>query len=301
MRILELYQDYHIDHITEDHKHAREGWVNIECPFCTGNPGYHLGFNLDANRFHCWRCGGKFPEQVISKILSVSYSKAEDIVKEYGGISKRSNKKPKVKVNLHPFKFPSGDLSLTKYHKQYLEKRNFDPDRIISQYGLKGTGPISKLDDLNYSRRILAPIYWQSRMVSFQARDITDKHPLKYMACPQRREEIQHQHILYGAPILWGRRGICVEGITDVWRMGYRSFAVFGIKYTPYQVKQIASLFDEVVILFDPEKQAQREAKSLEAELNFRGIKAWRYNDIHCDPGDLSQDDADHLTKEILK
>ena len=301
MRIQELYEDHHIDYVTEDHKHSREGWINIECPFCTGNPGYHLGFNLDANRFHCWRCGGKFPEQVVSKILSIPFSQAEAIIEEYGGVSKKSNKEIKVKVNLQPFKFPSGDLSIKHYHKQYLEKRNFDPDKLISTWGLRGTGPVARLDGINYARRIIAPIYWQSKMVSFQSRDITGKHEVKYLACPKQREEVEHQHIVYGAPILWGRRGICVEGITDVWRMGHNSFATFGITYTTQQVKIISSLFDEVVILFDPEKEAQRQAKALEAELNFKGIKAWRHSGIPCDPGDLSQDDADHLLKDLLK
>ena len=49
MDVLRLYQDYGVDHLTEGHKHCRDGWVNTPCPFCSGNDGYHLGWNLYDN------------------------------------------------------------------------------------------------------------------------------------------------------------------------------------------------------------------------------------------------------------
>jgi len=36
------------------------------------------------------------------------------------------------------------------------------------------------------------------------------------------------------------------------------------------------------------------------SELKFRGVKAWIEN-IETDPGAMSQDDADHLVKQIMK
>ena len=42
MDIVQLYQDHNVDFMTEGHPHCRPGWVNTVCPFCTGNPGYHL-------------------------------------------------------------------------------------------------------------------------------------------------------------------------------------------------------------------------------------------------------------------
>jgi len=56
--------------------------------------------------------------------------------------------------------------------------------------------------------------------------------------------------------------------------------------------------FKEMVVLYDPEPQAQRQAEKLVDELKFRGVKAWKV-DLDCDPGDLSQDDANHLLKTI--
>jgi len=300
MRVIELYQDYRIDFAGEDSKHYREGWVNIPCPFCVGNPGDHLGYNTDENYYHCWRCGGKHPEQVISKILSVSFDKAKEIVKDYGGTSKRKKEAPRVKVNLKPFIFPGGNTELTKVHIKYLLSRKFDPDTLVKEWGLLGMGPMAILDGINYSRRILAPIKWNDAIISFQTRDITGRHSKKYLACPQARENIEHQTILYGNQRKWGTRGICVEGITDVWRLGPKSFGTFGIDYTPAQVREMKKHFEEVVVLFDPEPQAQKQALKLVKELEFRGVKA-RREILNVDPGDLSQEKADDLVEYLLK
>jgi len=303
MKILELYQDYHIPHFTEGHKHCRPGWVNVECPFCTGaHSGYHLGYNLAYDYFHCWRCGGKFPDQALVKILHLNHNQIDSVIKEYGGISKKPKTDKEETVALKPFKYPSGELELKPAHIKYLERRHFDPDYLEHVWGLTGTGPVAYLDGIKYDRRILAPIEWEGRIVSFQTRNLKDgdDNPYKYLACPQAREQIEHQTILYGHPLKWKRRGIGVEGITDVWRFGEQSFGVFGTSVKNEQIRWMSKLFEEIILVFDPEPAAQDTAKQIVSELKFRGVKAWIEN-IETDPGEMSQDDADHLVKQIMK
>ena len=298
MRILDLYKDYHINSSTEG-KNVREGWVGVHCPFCVGSQDYHLGYHLDEDYFSCWRCGGHPTIQTIQNLLSVSYGKAEEIIKRYGGVSKKKVE-ARVRVGTNKFKFPNGDLDMLPPHKKYLERRKFDSKLITKDWRLKGAGPVARLDGINYSWRIIAPIMWNGRVVSFQGRDISNRHQMKYMACPQDRELVQHQHILYCDQTKLGKRAICVEGITDVWRLGPEAaFAVFGITYTPYQVQAISKLFEEVIILFYPEDQAQKQAKKLEYDLLGKNVKAWRVT-RDTDPGDMSQDDANHLVKQLL-
>lgn len=297
MEITKLLEDHSIPYATE-HKNVRSNWIGIDCPFCPGEPNYHLGYSLDENYFSCWRCGGHSIPSTISKLLGVSTDKALSIIEQYGGES-TNTPEVRVRVGTTPFKLPSGDLTLHSHHKRYLEKRNFDWEYLQEEWDITGTGPFAILDNINYSRRILAPIYWNNRMVSYQTRDITGKHEAKYMACPPEREIISHKEILYGIPELWGSRGVCVEGITDVWRLGPQAFATFGIKYTMEQVLVIAYAFEEVVILYDPEKQAQRQAKQLLRDLEGKGVKAW-IEKIDVDPGDLSQEDANHLMMQML-
>ena len=183
--------------------------------------------------------------------------------------------------------------------RTYLHKRGFeDPDKLIKEWDLRFAGPSAKLDNHSYYNRILAPIYWDRRIVSFQARSILKNHPAKYKACPPEFEKISHKHVLYGRQEHWGDRGICVEGIVDAWRLGPATCATFGIKYTRDQLRAMVKHFKEMVVLYDPEPQAQRQAEKLVDELKFRGVKAWKV-DLDCDPGDLSQDDANHLLKTI--
>jgi len=299
MKILEIYKAYSIPFITEGNKHARDGWVNTHCPFCPGEQNYHLGYNLEDNYYNCWRCGPHFVDKTLEKLLNITHSQATQIIRQYGGTSHRIRKESKVKVSLTPFKFPSGELKLRVHHKKYLARRSFDYDKLAYEWQVTGTGPVSYLDGTNYSHRILAPIYWDGKVVSFQTRSLREDDPIKYLACPMARELIEHQHILYGNSAAWGKRGVCVEGITDVWRLGVKSFAVFGIDYTPFQVREIKKHFEEVVILFDPDPQAQRQANKLMAELEFRGVKAWKES-VPVDPGSLTQQDADYLMKQLL-
>jgi hypothetical protein len=301
MDIIRFYQDHGIQFQTEGHKHCRSGWVNIPCPFCTGNPGgLHLGYSITSNYFTCWRCGGKSEAKVITKLLNIDYGQAKQIIRQYGGRSHAPIKEPKHKIRTHAHKLPSNVGPLQNSHRKYLIKRKFDPDKLVEEWNLQGTGPISILDGIDYGKRILAPIIWNGKQVSFQARDITDQHKLKYMACPKKRELIEHQTILYGDQSKWGSTGICVEGITDVWRFGIKSFAVFGIDYTLSQVKKIRNAFDRVVIVFDDDPQAIKQAQKLKAELNFCGVKCY-IESVTGDPGGMDQDEADHLVKQVTR
>jgi len=298
MNIEQLYRDHNIRFVTEGHKHAREGWVNVECPFCTGNPGYHLGYDTIGNKFVCWRCGGKHADQVISKLLRVGTGEAKTLLRQYGSLVHKVPEK-RAKIGTKRFKLPPHTQPLAQAHRNYLEDRGFAPDLLIDLYGLQGTGIYSRLDNIDYSRRIVIPYMWGDEIVSFDCRDITNKSQYKYMACSEAREKINHKHILYGSQPLWGDTGICVEGCTDVWRMGVNSFATSGIKYTPKQLRLIAKTFKRVPVLFDPDPQGIKQANKLISDLKFRGVDSFRV-DIETDPGDLTQTEADYLVKQLI-
>ncbi len=289
MDIIRLYNDYNIDYVTEGNKHCSPGFVQTHCPHCAGSKNYHLGYDLENNYFHCWRCGWHPVDATLAKLLGVSITDARNIVREYGGTSKLTSvKKEEPIVRPKALKLPSNTQQLQRQHKSYLVKRKYNPDDLQNDWGVLGTGPIALLDGLNYGHRILAPIFWEGRMVSFQCRDITRKAELKYLTCPKSREIIHHKHILYGAKERFENWDVCIctEGIFDVWRIGRYGVCTFGIKYTPYQVRLLAR-FKKVVVWFDQEKQAQEQASKLIGELRFRGVKTDRIF-TETDPGDTS-------------
>jgi len=311
MDILQLYQDYSVDAKTEGHKHCRPGWVNVECPWCSTaytNAGYHLGYDLNTDHYVCWRCGFHPVIPTIALLLHIDNRQAYKIVKQYG-LLVNPYIAPKEKERPLTFEFPPEIGPLRKFHKEYLRQRNFDPDLLEKKYNLMATGSFSIVENkttskkINYKHRILIPYYWNYEPVTFDARDITGEHPLKYMACPDERELIPHKEILYGSQAMWDSRiGICVEGPSDVWRMGDYSFAVSGIKYTNRQVRLIAKMFKRVAVFFDAnESQAINQANLLIGDLRFRGVDAFRVDIEEGDPGSLSQKDADYIVKQLIK
>lgn len=298
MDILQLYHDFGISYMTEGHKHCRPGWVNVPCPWCTGNPGYHLGFDLSNEHYYCWRCGWHPIVPTIAKLINLHPVEAASVIKQYGVIIPRYEKK-EAPAPKKEHRMPTGVGPLETNHRQYLIKRNFDPDRIVRQWNIVGTGPYAALDDLSYKHRIIIPILWDRAAVSFTSRDITNKHPFKYITCPKDRELIHHKHIVYGNQEYWEDTGIGVEGPTDVWRFGPNAVATFGIEFTTQQVRVIAKSFKRFAVIFDPEPQAIKQANKLVAELKLRGVDAFRI-DIKSDPGDLPQEEANYLLKQII-
>ncbi len=298
MDIQRLLQDHNINFVLEGNKHCTEGWVNVHCPFCPGSKDYHLGIHEDGKGAHCWRCGSHPVIKTLGQLLNLPESRIRALLQKYKiRIHKR---KDEPKISIFPLRFPKPNSQLTEPYKRYLVKRGFDPDKLEQEWGLKQTGPVSLLDDISYSHRILIPIYWDGELVSFQARDITDRSLLKYMACPKRREKIHHKNILYGKQEKWRefKRLIVVEGVTDVWRLGPSSAATLGIEFKMEQVMRLSQAHEQFVILFDEEPQAQKQANILAVKLKTLG-KQVTVKKIEGDPGGMNQADADLLVEEL--
>lgn len=300
MKVEQLFDDYGVDYRTEGHKHCRPGWVNRECPFCTGeHSGLHLGYNTFNNYFMCWRCGWHNTTKTIAVLINVRYDEAKVIIKQYGGKSQKGDMPVTAKVGGKEQILPSHVEPMMTMHRNYLLSRNFNPEQLEKDWNLMGTGKRSMLDNINFKYRIVYPIIWDNRQVSFQTRSISDKSGAKYITCPKEREVVEHKHILYGKQSAWEATGICVEGVTDVWRIGFQAFATFGIKWTTYQAKEMKKHFKRVAVLFDDEPQAQKQAIKLVNDLIFRGVDAWNVK-IKGDPGSMKQKEANKLVKSIL-
>jgi len=277
------------------------GWINIRCQFCN-DTGLHLGINIEGGYTSCFKCGYHPLNKVISILTRANFSVVKDILQKYSTGESIVNRQQTRKNIPSEVTFPPDTKELTNKAKKYLISRKFDPDKLVSIWKLLSTSHIGF-----YKFRILAPIYYKKRLVSYQCRDITGIHPQKYLACFQDEEIIEHQHILYGfdqATQRGKKTCLVVEGITDVWRMGVNSICVFGISFTKQQAELIAKNFNKVFILFDSEDQAQEQAEELgflisSAFTNPVEVINFSFIKQGSDPGDLSQDDADALMREL--
>lgn len=290
----EFYTDFSIHTASATHKHSRQGWIQIECPFCTGNPGYHLGYNLASGFYSCWRCGGHSISEVVKEFTGKNWSQVKELLKEYDTDIITTQHQGPIK-RASRISLPKGSSPMKKPHKQYLRDRNFNALKLARIWGLKGTGPIGP-----YNYRIVAPITHNKRLVSYQARDYTGKSGLRYKACPQELEIMDHKHTLYGLDQCEGRQVVVVEGITDVWRMGPGAVCTFGIKWTTPQLSLLWERFERVYIMYDDDPQAIVQAERMANELALFPKMSVELCFIKGDPGDLNQSVADEYMGNLL-
>lgn len=314
MNILKLYQDYRIQTPPQGHKHEglQKGWVNTSCPWCSGNFGYHLGFCTNPtskyfNGFYCYRCGGKKTFPTLARLLNVTEEQAREIARQYGGSTPvRRKEKPVIRPRTRGVELPPNTKRIAEVQGavRYLLKRGFDPARLEAEWDIAATGPGAKVPlprkpgaYLDYSYRIIIPIYHEGKVVSYQGRDWTGKSSRKYLACLPELERIPIKHTLYGLDKCEGmERGRLVEGVTDVWALGVGTVACYGIKYIAEQIKLLASKFKELDLIFDPEPQAKVQARRIIRELEERGVKTrWRKLPGGKDPAELNEEEKREL------
>lgn len=292
--ILSFLRDHGINYRDEGHKHCQSGWMNLPCPFCVGNPGWHLGFNLQNEYFKCWRCGWKDTDKVIKALTG---SSKDDLKKLKGSYRRRSKTRSDTNIRVRrvgKVTLPSSCKELSEIHKRYLRERGFDPDYLEEVWGLKGTGPIG-----SYKFRVIAPIYLHGKLISYQGRDITDKHSLKYKACKKEKELMDHKDSLYGYDLVPGEGVVVVEGITDAWRLGAGAVSTFGIEFKHSQISLLKN-FKEVFILFDSDPQAQIQARKLAGMLSAFNISIEILEIDKGDPADMSAKQAKSLMKNLI-
>lgn len=296
MDFIKFCEDFRIKTASFGHKHQRAGWINISCPFCSGDPGFHLGWNNKQQYFSCYRCGWNPIEKVISALSGRKDIKS--LLVKYKGKIPLEEKTTIVRPE--EVKLPDGTSLMTSRHKQYLSKRLSNPDYLETFWGLKGTGHTG-----SYRFRIIAPIYFQGQLVSYQGRDITDKQQAKYKAASEEEEIISHKHILYGWDKIPAEVKSClvVEGVTGVWRFGVGALGIFGVEYTASQVRLLAERFEKIYLLLDADEAGERATNKLLNDLSVMGREVialgFTEKGKRLDSGSIPQNIADKMIEKI--
>lgn len=305
MDILKLFQDFNVPHIQSGHKHARAGWVNTSCPFCTGNPGWHLGFCMNSaepqfyNRFVCWRCGGKGTVRTTAALLGISTEKAKEVLSRYGaGYQPRMKHRAETIRRPTRIKLPSPKQKIKDIPRarDYIEGRNFDPEYLAKEWSVYATVALPT----SFPFRIVTPIKYRRVPVSYQGRTYIDAEP-KYKAADKDKESIHHKDIVFGLDEA-REHDTCfiVEGVFDVFRLGPGAIATFGIKYRVPQAHVIARNFKRAILLFDDDPQARWQSEQICIDLAQRGLEVEELLLDGHDPAEMTEDEASHLRSEYL-
>ena len=281
----QLFRDNAVPHWTEGNN-VSDGWVNTNCVFCD-DPSNHLGFSEETGACACWRCGNHSTSEAIHILTGLDWQNIQTSYLTGGAAPYHKNDQsaaPPLFLSL-----PPGTHAMNQAHRKYLEDRLFDPDKLEREYDLQGTGMLGP-----YKFRIIIPIKLNGKLVSYQGRDYTGKAKLRYKTCKAEDEVVCHKHTLYDIDRA-GNDIVVVEGVTDVWRLGKGAVATFGTGFTQEQILKLAS-FRRVFIMLDPD--AAERADKLAKAVSGLGPDV-EVVGIGCDPGDLPQDEADYLMKDL--
>uniref|UniRef100_A0A6M3L458 Putative DNA primase n=1 Tax=viral metagenome TaxID=1070528 RepID=A0A6M3L458_9ZZZZ len=293
MGITELLEDKGIDYVREG-KHAARGWIQVECPYCTGNPGFHGGFNLESIYYHCWRCGWHPMSDVLSELLGLDIRDAKHAMNKYDVLSPET--RPPFSWEARPIgvRLPPAPPTYPPVATEYIESRGFKWEDL-REWGVYATGYTGR-----FRLRLVAPVYLvNGNIVSYITRDVTGKAEAKYLPCPKEAEVVPHKHILYGSDRAPLRNVIVVEGVADVWRLGPGAMATFGIDYTPKQLLYLARNFNNIAIMFDNEELAQLRAAQLAVELEGLGKHAIQMKCKEKDPAEMSREEAIQVMEDL--
>ena len=238
-------------------------WIGIQCPFC-GDDKWHLGYNQKKNLLTCWRCGPKKIFPTLKILLGLPGEQISRIMKKYGCETVEEHKEWQGAASLI---MPAEFGPLKRKHREYLESRGFEPDDIISKWGILGTGNSAK----GYANRIIIPIYQQGKLVSFHSRDITGEAVTPKKACRMEDEVVHFKDTLYGYDRCKSNTVIVSEGPFDVWRWGYGAVCTWELsspndRWTCFPLSKTFSSFSTLRI----RRQERRKNRQQNKQKNWR-------------------------------
>lgn len=292
-----LLTDHRIAVADTNDKHYRQGWLNVDCPFCADKKK-HLGWDIRGQRWNCWKCGSHNVNDTLTELLNAAYYELDAVKRRYalrpGALADNGDE---AIVRPAEIVVP-GHSPLGLVHESYLIGRNYDPDKLQRVWELRGTAHVDRGTN---KFRIVCPIYYDGHIVSWQGRDITGRSPLRWKSCPAELELRAHKHCLGGEQLVPGDSVAVVEGFTDAWRLGPGAVATFGTAYLTEQVNLLRRYRHRFIVLDSENKDpnAGLQADKLAAMLSAFPGETIMVELDGGDPGDLAQAEADYLmTKE---
>lgn len=258
----------------------------------------HGNLNPEDGSYRCWRCKGSAPAVVLSKASGSPAHVIGNMMKQYttGDVVKKFAKKEYATE----LKIPGGTMP-SKVQTDYLEGRGLDPATIEFLYGIRYGRLGETANGMNIAFRIVIPIYDEfGTPIAWQARDTTGRSELRYVFPKVSDCLADPKHTLYGLHLCRDRKRICVvEGIFDAWKLGSGAVCTFGTSVTDQQIEMM-SRWEEVVIAFDAEPEAQKHANEIAMKLAPCGVDVYIADtDLGKNPDGTARDLADATPEEI--
>jgi len=284
-------KDHGIDYSYEG-KQISRGWMGLQD--VVNKPSdteYHLAWNIAGNYLNSWISGGMSLRSYLKTVCP--QTPYDTLMEQYGDeyqfihrLEKRQNA-TQLDFNFEP---------LSEVAKQYLRRRNFDPDMLASKYGLRWGGIFG-----DWAFRIIIPIYFDGRVVSWQGRIIRDSPDIpRYLTLSIEKSLVDPKSVLFNEQNVKGDTAVVVEGPMNTFRWGDGAVASLGTSFTEEQVRRLAT-YKRVLILFDCEKTAQVKAHRLATRLAALGVPDVQVVDMEFSGDKDIAECNDEEIKEIKK
>lgn len=277
-------------------KRCTSSHYQTKCPKC-GSSGNLLGIRKSTSRINCFSCGSISTVEFIKLQLEISWTQAKTLAAKYNstaveeveaGQKHQSLKQVAEKCTLPPHK------PLSTKAKKYLRKRGLDPLVLVDSYGVvEGKGG-------EYDRRILFPIYFDGKLVSYQGRDWTGMAFQPWKACSADKEVYNHRTLVYGLQESKFDSLFVMEGIGDSMNFNCveqgSASCLFGIDYSKEQVRALRESGKKILVCFDDEPKAQKRAQELCADLAIHNCEVENVQlSGGKDPGILKFEEVDSI------
>ena len=269
--IIEIFDHFDIEWWDKG-KNVTDGWINIQCPFCD-DASNHCGTDIDSLQFSCWKCreSGNF-SWLIHVITGVSTDYVEelldtgavnfrtDVADQINDIGKTKNQEEtasrKIKIQ-----FPKEAERITintdsDLFLHFIERRRLTIKTCI-EYGCY----ICEYGE--YKMRMIIPVYFENKLVAWQAMDMTGMAELKYRTSPGA---FINDYLSSYDVIKPGGRMILTEGRMDEWRVGENTVCTFGTSLTTRQKRLIYDKKPKELI-FAWDGEAYQYAKEMGQEM----------------------------------
>lgn len=293
-----LFTDYRIPYTTKVNK----GWINTNCPYCdTKVDSFNMGFSPTDEFCNCWKCGNHDLKDTLSLVLRIPRQEMNGVLRPYLGRFNLSQSSKKIAL-AKSLSLP-GD-GFTNKERRYLEKRNYDPDFLHDKYGVVGGGITGK-----WKFRIIIPIYYNHRLVSWVARSIFSKDRIKELDIPRYKNLSIEESVMNPKDTFFNLDNcrhdevVLTEGAFDVMRFGDDWLCSLGTQLSQAQLKILCERFGKVYVMFDNEKEAQEKARKFAMQIASMGLEAEvvdAYSEYGVnDGGDCNEEQVREIRQEL--
>ena len=282
---------------------VNRGWVNSNCPYCdTKLDSFNMGFNPTGEYCNCWKCGTHELKDSLSLILRIPKREMDDVIKPFKGKNAISSNLGRKIALAKSLELPSDGF--TKAERRYLEKRDYDPDLLHDKYGVVGGGITGK-----WKYRIIIPIYYNHRLVSWTARSILGKDEIKELGIPRYKNLSIEESVMNPKDTFFNLDNcrhdevVLTEGSFDVMRFGDDWMCSLGTQLTQNQLRLLSERFRKVYMMFDNEDEAQDKARKFAMQIASMGLEVEvvdAYSEFNVnDGGDCNAEQVLKIRKEL--